>query len=69
MMSTYNYYFLFLVFMTVLVLTSQITSYCNEDYFQCRTLKTKCLRDSERCNGHRGCSDGSDEMFCGKVLV
>ena len=35
--------------------------------FQCES-DGKCILNKDRCNGYPICSDGSDEMNCGKML-
>ena len=43
----------------------QITG-CYGFEFTCNDIK--CIEESKVCNGVSDCSDGSDEMFCGKEL-
>ena len=44
-----------------------ITVTCSSGAFRCSNRQ--CIRSSDRCDGNRDCTDGSDERNCSKFLV
>ena len=41
---------------------------CSSSQFRCQN-ETKCIPDRWRCDRHADCSDGSDELDCGKASL
>ena len=40
---------------------------CGTGAFRCTNLQ--CIQSSDRCDGTRDCTDGSDEIGCGKLCL
>ena len=40
---------------------------CGTGAFRCTNLQ--CIRSSDRCDGTRDCTDGSDEIGCGNLCL
>lgn len=41
---------------------------CTADEFTCHSGNGECVALAWMCDGHRDCSDGSDEAECSKIL-
>lgn len=41
---------------------------CTADQFTCHSGNGECVALAWMCDGHRDCSDGSDEAECSKIL-
>lgn len=45
-----------------------IRDYCTADEFACCAKPQQCIELHRRCDGHRDCSDGDDEINCRKSI-
>ena len=42
---------------------------CREEGFQCHMGNPTCINSTLLCDGHKQCSDGSDEGSCGGLKI
>ena len=55
-----------MLWVTIIFLTLLVVVSCESGAFQCSNLQ--CVRSSDRCDGIRDCSDGTDETGCSKLF-